>query len=1226
MSSLLLQINLDLQAGAAINMLNTIESSVDKIIGKLQQFSQFFSSNPINIVQSKQLDIASNLISAVQRMDDIGMSINESSIEELARRKQILDISVAQAQKLKNQTGHVQGLNDALLKQVKYENQFDDFRDKAKKFDAGHKKQIDLILKNQANRVKFSTAEVAEFKQYTKALEIAVKLGGDHCTKLGISAARAKELHDAMSQVTFDDKEHVSSWEQAKQALSKFTEMIPGTGILIATLTNPLSVITNSLGDMKDLWETNNKVSNNFLFGATGQADRLGQSLFDTMKNISTAGGGMRDEFKELGIELGDNIVTLDQTKKAVNAVLASSYKGVLENNKQLGIYASLTAQAARATGVSDAAMADLILKYSMLSDTIGGVKDPSVRMRQSAVLTDTLVNITDKYHFSVEETGHVVSLLNRDMMFLNKNYKVSAELTKLGITPASVYATTLSALGDAAKKAGHDSKTAMDAFASAIEDPLNNVLLLGSALRSNDPAEQMLAMGKNAGKFAAMIEKNPMLRGQARAMFGKSYEELKAMSDANTELTKTAKKNADGSVDVVAMNKDMADSSKAAATKAKMNADANNQMTAALDGLRIIFGQIASALQPLISGFAWLLSIPFMPYIIAITGGLIALYAVMKNIGIIKSFGSALSGVGDAAKNMIGGVKGGKGGGMMKGFTDGLKQMVDGLKSIDTKGAIKAAINIAILGAGLAVGIGAIGLASKLMDAGKMGELLIAIGGIVAVSYLLSKMGSIGKSAMQGAGYIAVIGVALGIGVAAIGLASKLINPDVMGSLAMIIGGMLTTMLLLTFIGPIGAPALMGALFVAAVGVALGIGVAAMGLASKLINPDVMGSLAIMVGGMLATMVVLAFMGPIGAPALIGALFVAAVGAALAIGIAAIGLASKLINPEATGALLAIVGGLLASMVVLALMGPLAIPALFGALALIAIGAALSLGIVMIAGASKLIDKDTGEKLSELAKGIGFLATTAVTGPLALIGATSMAVAAPLLAFAMMAIGAATAAFGDSAIQAITGLANAMGGIPAGAGAALVGMAVGLTAFAAALTGGAIFSFFSGGIVNNAKEMAVAMNTLLGPIVALGSIGDQVSKSFVSIADGLKVFVEAINDSSGWFSSFEGKAEKVASAMRKIAEPMKDMGGGPGAAGSEEIKKSLALTIESANNSNKEILEELKAIRKSLEVKSDANLGDKMDQSVDVLKKILQEMVFGGGFGATSANGDYNG
>jgi hypothetical protein len=1166
MSSLLLQINLDLQAGSAINMLNTIESSVDKIIGKLQQFSQFFSSNPINIVQSKQLDIASNLVNAVQRMDDIGMSINNSSIEELARRKEILDNHVKEAQILKNKTGHVQGLNDALLKQTKYNDQFADFNDKAKKFGLTHEKQIKYILANQANRVKFSKAEVAEFKQYTKALEIAVKLGGTHLSQLGLMPDEAKKLHDAMSQVTFDGKEQVNNWDQAKQALSKFTSMIPGTGILIATLTNPLSVITESLGDMKDLWETNNKVSNNFLFGATGQADRLGQSLFDTMKNISTAGGGMRSEFKELGIELGDNIVTLDQTKKAVNAVLASSYKGVLENNKQLGIYASLTAQAARATGVSDAAMADLILKYSMLSDTIGGVKDPSVRMRQSAVLTDTLVNVTDKYHFSVEETGHVVSLLNRDMMFLNKNYKVSTELTKLGITPASVYATTLSALGDAAKKAGHDSKTAMDAFASAIEDPLNNVLLLGTALRSNDPAEQMLAMGKNAGKFAAMIEKNPMLRGQARAMFGKSYEELKAMSDANTELTKTAKKNADGSVDVVAMNKEMADSSKAAATKAKMNADANNQMTAALDSLRIIFGQIASALQPMISAFAWLLSIPFVPYIIVATGAIIALYAALKSVGVIKTFGTALSGIGDAAKNMVGGLKGGGKGAGMQGFAEGIKNFINTLGKIDVKAAIKASVSIAIVGVGLAAAVVPIALAAKLLDPGKMGELLVVLGSIIGMSYLLSKMTSIGPQAVQGAVFLGIVGIALGVGVAAIGLASKLINPDVMGSLAIIVGGMLATMVLLTFIGPIGAPAL------------------------------------------------------------VGALFVAAVGAALAVGIAAIGLASKLINPDATGALLAIVGGLLASMVVLALIGPVAIPALVGALALIAIGGALALGIVMIAGATKLVDKDTGEKLSELAKGIGFLATTAVTGPLALIGAMSMAVAAPLLAFAMMAIGAATAAFGDSAIQAITGLANAMGGIPAGAGAALVGMAIGLTAFAAALTGGAIFSFFSGGIVNNAKEMAVAMNTLLGPIVQLGSIGDQVSKSFVSIADGLKVFVEAINDSSGWFSSFEGKAEKVASAMRKIAEPMKDMGGGPGAAGSEEIKKSLALTIESANSSNKEILEELKAIRKSLEDKGDNKLGEKMEQSVDVLKRILQEMAFGSGFGATSANADYNG
>jgi hypothetical protein len=473
-----------------------------------------------------------------------------------------------------------------------------------------------------------------------------------------------------------------------------------------------------------------------------------------------------------------------------------------------------------------------------------------------------------------------------------------------------------------------------------------------------------------------------------------------------------------------------------------------------------------------------------------------------MKGWKLLTSLTSGIEKLG-AATEKISVSKGGSKG--TDGFAKGIKDFINTLGEIKIGNAIKAAASIAIIGAALAIGVYALNKASVGMTFEQAVALTATVGGIVGMSFILSKMGNIGPQA------------------------------------------------------------LMGAVMVGAVGAALALGVFLLNKASNGMNVDQVGVLGLIVGGLLITMGILAMMGPIGAPALLGAVFVGLVGAALAGGIALIALASRLIDP------------------------------------------------------------DIGDKFESLSIGIGWLALTAVTGPLALIGAVAMAAAAPLLALAMLTLGAAALVAGPTTIETITGLAQAASMIPAGAGMAMIGLAGGLTAIAAALAGGAIFSFFSGGMVNNAKEMGAAMQILLGPIAQLGGIGDQVGKSFVSIADGLKVFVEAINDSSGWFSSFEGKADRVASAMRKISGSMGEIGGSPVDGKSEEIKKSLALTIESSNKSNKEIINELKEIKNLLASTTDKALADKMDQSVQVLKKIYGEMMMGSGFGATSANADYN-
>ncbi len=1109
MSALLLQINLDLQTGAAITALNAIESSVDKIVNKLQQFSQFFSSNPVNIFQAGQLDIANSLSNVMREMHQTGAVLSNDNLESLARQQKTLDVFIAQGQALRANGDAVQGLLEAETKSADLNDQFEKFYDKSNKFHLDHKKQFDLILKNKIHQVKFTKLELKEFNNYVKTLEAAVKLGGKHVTQLGLTANEAKNLLGAVEKVEFSGKRQLTIWDDIKKTFMSFLGIIPTSGVLIATLTNPLSQIKESLGYIHDMWKKNNQVSNNFLIDADNKADGLGVTLMKTRNRISSAGGGMASEFKNLGVVLGDNIVTLDQASQALDAVMSSQYKSVARNNDELAMYSSIIAQSSRATGVNIGTTANLMLRTGELgvaaSEATTAIERQNDGMRAAAKLNAVLVNATAKYGMSIEEVSHVAGILERNMGLLKTTFKGNNALLKAGIPVTSQYATMLTSLGKAAKDAGYDSKMAMDSFASAMEAPMENIMLLGNAVTSTDPTEQMLAMGETAVQVAKMMEGKSLVEQQIIAgIYGKSVDQINSMAKAHTGLNETYG-DLSNQDNLLKMNKDMADQASADAAMKQAQTDAANQLAAASDKLTIIFSQIATALQPAINAIAWLISLPFAPWLIAGAGGVAALLAAMKGFSIIKNFSGGIAGVTDTAKGFVETIKNaGKKGGGMQNFAQGIKNFINTLGEIKIASALKAAAAIAVIGVGLAVAVVPIALAANLLPPDKLGQLTVVIGGIIGMSFLLSKMTTIGPQALIGAGFVAGVGIALGIGVAAIGAAANILPPDRVAMLGVVLAGLLGSMLVLSFIGPIGVPALMGAVAIAAV------------------------------------------------------------------------------------------------------------------------GAALAVGVALIALSAKLLDSDIGDRLAGLAEGIGWLAVTAVTGPLALVGAVAMAAAAPLLAFSMATLGIATAMFGETSINAITGLAAAVASIPAGAGAALIGMAAGLSAFAVALTGGAIFSFFSGGMVNNAKEMAAAMNTLLGPIVALGGVGDQVGQAFVSIASGLKVFVEAINDSSGWFSSFEGKAEKVASAMRSIAEPMKGMGGSKSGE-SEEIKRSLALTIEASNKSNSEIVEELREIKKLLTTSSDSELAEKMDKSVDVLKKILSEMVMGNGFGTTSANGDYS-
>jgi len=1087
MSALLLQINLDLQTGAAITALNAIESSVDKIVNKLQQFSQFFSNNPVNIIQPQQNTIANNLLDAIKDINKAGLSIDAQNMSDIANRKRILDEAIALVNVSKLQGEELTMYNVALKKQLEQNTEFTKYYKDVNKFQKDHKDLLDNILKGRVTELKLTKSQKIEFDKYISALKTAEQRGGVHLTMLGKNVDEVKKMRAAINDINVESTKHIDIWNKISSVFTGFLVLLPTAGILISALKGPLSGIKDSLSEMHNMWKKNNQVSNNFLVNANGKTQTLSQSMIDMRNNIASAGGGLSKEFEKLDSGLGNVTITADQADEAIGSVLASSFKSVAKGSKdaagELSLYASIIAHTSRSTGMASNQTTELMLRVGSLGIATSSAIDIEEKHRDglkaSIQLNSVLTNITEKYGMSVNEVSHVAQILNKNMNLLRSSYKGNAELLKAGIPLTTQYTVMLSSLGKAAKDAGYDSNAAMDSFADSMAKPMDNILLLGKTLMSTDPSAQMAEIGKNAEKYATQISKMPpaLQNMMSMQLTGKPVAELNSMAAASKGLREEMDKkygNLSEDAKRVAITKEMTSRKEAEAKATIAQNDANNNLTKALDRLRVIFGQIASGLQPVINILAALLDNDIAPWVILAAGSLTALgvsvFAVGKSLSMFKDSLSSITGT--------------------------FKSMVNYFKS-----------------------------GSKVVD--KTGESLKAAG---ENSKSLSgvKSGGLRGFALELKGFF-----------------------DTMARIKM--GGVLKT---------VGVIAL--------VGVSLSVGVAALGLAANLLPPDKAAQLAITVGGIVAASWILSKMTSIGPKALIGAALVGLVGASLAVGVGLLGMASEGITLEQTGVLGIMVGGLLVTMGILALMAPLIVPALIGAAGLAAVGALLAIGVAALGSAISLIDP------SQIAK-----------------------------------------------------LFEALSSVPLSAGPALIGMAAGLAAFAAALAGGAIMSFFTGGIVANAEKMAVAMNTLLGPITALGGVGDQVGKSFVSIADGLKVFVEAINDSSGWFSSFEGKAERVASAISKIAKPMQDMQAinsvDPQQPNhSEEIKKSFALTIEASNNSNKEIIKELKEIKALLADNSDDSVGPKLDQSVEVLKKILNEMVMGGGFGTTSANGDY--
>lgn len=339
---------------------------------------------------------------------------------------------------------------------------------------------------------------------------------------------------------------------------------------------------------------------------------------------------------------------------------------------------------------------------------------------------------------------------------------------------------------------------------------------------------------------------------------------------------------------------------------------------------------------------------------------------------------------------------------------------------------------------------------------------------------------------------------------------------------------------------------ALKGALAIAVVGAALAVGVALIGLAANLLPEGKVLELMVVLGALLIASYLLIPIGAVVGQALLGALAIAAVGAALAAGIALIGLAIGIMPANKTLELVKIIGILLIASFALALLGVVAVPAMIGALALIGVAIALAAAISILALVSSPI-KNVAKSIDILGKAVSGISLKA--------GLALSMLAVGLVAFAVAMAGAGIIGifvdFIDMAIELGTAMEILRGpiaglvGIGTNAGRSLQDMATGISKFADALNQGGFLGLFTPDFVSTANQLGESMSRLQQPIANLAAIGPTGAASFSAIGKGLTDVSKALSG-GGIMSFFTGdkvkNAVKLAQALSILANPIERM------------------------------------------------------------------------------------
>lgn len=766
---------------------------------------------------------------------------------------------------------------------------------------------------------------------------------------------------------------------------------------------------------------------------------------------------------------------------------------------------------------------------------------------------------LTEKLHLSGEAAGQLVTMtrltgrstedtfknMGKVLTNFNKTNKTAFNLKDLMEAVGSASKATVLTLGKspeallkaaaAAKKVGLNlgevekvADSLLD-FESSIENELQAQLLTGNALNLNK-AREMAMMGDMEGLAKeignqeaiknAFATKNVIAQKAAAQALGMSREELAKMTYQQELNTMGAEKF-------------KAKYGEVAYESAKAQS-AQDKFTDAIAKMQSILGDVIGAFSPLIDGVAYLVSIPVVPYIMAIA---VAAKALGGNP--LKGMVGGIKAASEGLKGYLGQVKGAKGVGAKVKSMLGLGDKTGGLTK-DAQGRFRDAKGRFAknpMGKTMDKGAEATGKMKEKTKGAKNqgpGGFLKSLGqGLASIG---KKFGDVVKGALA----LGIAGVAIG---GSFALALKMVegvDPKTMLAFAAsigIFGGALA------LVGRLGNDAIKGALAMGIVGVSLIPAAYAFKMMAGVDTAQIIG--------LSGAMIVLG-----GAAAILGALSSNIMTGALALGVLGLALvpaafAFNLLKGVDTNSIVAFSIALPLLALAAAGLGFLAPFIMAGATALAVLGAAM----IPAAVAFNIMAKADLEKIATGLIGIASVGPQLALAGIGMValagGAAVLGLASPMLLFAgralgFLGVGAQMAA--NANLEGVASQLTQLGAIGPGlvqASTGLFAIAGGLMAFGLAMAGasaiGGLTSLFGGGVMGDLQALAA----MAEPLATVGASLTAIAAGLSGVALALSTLeTEKIDELKGLIATTAFSAPMIA-ASGAITELISGLGGG---------------------------------------------------------------------------------
>jgi hypothetical protein len=731
--------------------------------------------------------------------------------------------------------------------------------------------------------------------------------------------------------------------------------------------------------------------------------------------------------------------------------------------------------------------------------------QNASAMMKDGGTALKSYTYLTDKLHLSADAAGQLVTATklsgqntedafdamgdqltafnktNKSAFRLNDLMADIGKMSKAVVLQLDKNPQKLLAAAAAARKLGV-SMEQLEAigdnllnFESSIEKELEAQLLTGNALNLNRARElammgDMEGLAKEVGNQEAIknafATKNVIAQKAAAAALGMSREQL-------AQMTYQQELNNMNAEEFVAKYGEVA-------YKSAKAQSAQEKFTDAITKMQSILANVVGAFSPIIDALAYIVSIPFVPHILA---GVVAIKALGGGIG------SSIKGMG----SLVGKFKELSKGGLLSGIKDkavGLKDKAVGLFKQGKDGAKNPM--------------------SKTMDKGAKDK--GPKGFLKSLGDGLAHIGKIFKDVIKGATALAISGVLLG---GSFALALKMVenvDPKVMLAFAGSIGVFAGSLYL---VSKVAKDAIKGAAAMAIVGVSL----IPAAKAFQMMAGVNFAQVALLSGSLIVLGGAAALLGKINKDVIKGAGALAILG----VGLIPAAFAFSLLEGVDYKSIIAFSIALPLLALAAAGLGFLIGPILIGALAIAALGAAM----IPAAMAFNIMAKADLEKISTGLAGIASVGPQLALAGIGMIalaaGAAVLGLASPMLIFAgaaLAVLGMAAQIASNANIEGIASQLTQLAGIGPGlvaAGIGLFAVAGGMTAFALAMAGasalGALTSIFGGGVMGDLQALAAMAEPLASVGVSLTAIATGLSGIALALST---LETEKINELKG--------------------------------------------------------------------------------------------------------------